>query len=69
MFSGFIEERGRGISTWIRFFGACFLLEGVETCFRDEVLAKWHKSWEEGGRKFKLEWHLDGGGGSCFIQL
>ena len=22
---------------------------------RDEVLARWHKSWEEGERKFKLK--------------
>ena len=31
------------------------LLEGVEFCCRDEVLARWHKPWEKGGRKFKLE--------------
>ena len=31
------------------------LLEGVEFFCRDEVLVRWHKYWEEGGRKFKLE--------------
>ena len=31
------------------------LLERVEIYCRDEVLARWHKPWEEGGRKFKLK--------------
>ncbi|RVW72935.1 Phosphoglucomutase, chloroplastic [Vitis vinifera] len=29
---------------------------------RDEVLARWNKSWEEGGRKFKLERHSNEAG-------
>ncbi|RVW61929.1 hypothetical protein CK203_064914 [Vitis vinifera] len=37
-------------------------LRGVEFFCRDEVLVRWHKYWEEGGRKFKLEreGHLGG---------
>ena len=37
---GFIKERGRGLSAWIRFgdMGLHCLLEGVESCCRDEDL-------------------------------
>ena len=52
---GIIEERGRGLSAWIRFgdLSLCCLLERVETC-RDEGLVMWRKAWE-GRRKFKME--------------
>lgn len=40
---GVIEERGIGFSAWIRFEDLilCCLLEGVETCYRDEDLVRW----------------------------
>ena len=40
---GIIEERGRGLSAWIRFgdLSLCSL-------FRDEGLVRWSKAWEEG---------------------
>ena len=54
---GIIEERGRSLSAWIRFgeLSLRCLLEGVESFCRDEVLVRWCNSWEESGRKFKLE--------------
>ena len=33
----------------------CCLLEGVEACCRGEFAKRFIKSWEDGGRKFKLE--------------
>ena len=53
---GIIEERGRGLSAWIRFrdLSLCCLFERVETCCRDEGLVRWRKAWE-GRRKFKME--------------
>lgn len=49
MLRGIIEERGRGLSAWIRFgdLSLCCLLERVETC-TDEGLVRWSKAWEEG---------------------
>ena len=68
---GIIEERGRGFSSWIRFGDLSFrcLLKGVEFCCRDEVLARWNKSWEEGGRKFKLERHSNEAGRFLFCAV
>ena len=59
---GIIEERGRSLSAWIRFgkLSLRCLLEGVESFCRDEVLVRWCNSWEEGGRKFKLERRSNG---------
>lgn len=56
---GIIEEKGRGLSTWIRFrvLSLHYLLEGVKAYYRGEVVASWNMSWEEGTRKFKLEQH------------
>ncbi|RVW77218.1 hypothetical protein CK203_043332 [Vitis vinifera] len=36
-------------------FSLCCLLEGVEACCRGELVQRFVKSWEDGGRKFKLE--------------
>ena len=54
---GTIVERSRGLTLWIRFVGLslCCLLEGVETCYRGEFAKRFVKSWEDGGRKFRLE--------------
>ena len=54
---GIIMERSRGLTSWIRFKGLslCCLLEGVETWYRGEFAKRFVKSWENGGRKFRLE--------------
>ena len=54
---GVIVERSRGFTLWIRFgsLSLCCLLEGVEACCRGEFAKRFVKSWEDGGRKFKLE--------------
>ena len=41
----------------------------MEFCCRDEVLARWNKSWEEGGRKFKLERHSNEAGRFLFCAV
>lgn len=43
---GIIEEKGRGLSTWIRFreLSLHYLLEGVEAYYKDEVMVSWNKS-------------------------
>ena len=41
----------------------------MEFCCRDEVLARWHKSWEEGGRKLKLERYLNEAGRFLFCAV
>ena len=50
-------ERSRGFTLWIRFgsISLCCLLEIVEACCRDEFAQRFVKSWENRGRKFKLE--------------
>ena len=54
---GIIVERSRGFTSWIRFgsLSLCCLLKGVEACYRGEFAKRFVKSWEDGGRKFKLE--------------
>ena len=53
---GIIVERSRGFTSWIKFgsLSLCCLLEGVEACCRGESAKRFVKSWEDGGRKFKL---------------
>ena len=43
--------------SWIKFgnLSLCCLLEGVEACCRGVIVQGFVKSWEDGGRKFKLE--------------
>ena len=50
-------ERSRGFTLWIKFgsISLSCLLEGVEDCCRGEFAQRFIKSWEDGGRKFKLE--------------
>ena len=59
---GVILERSRGYSSWIRFGVSSFslLLEGVESCCRQEVEGKFAKRWEENGRRFCLEKKANG---------
>ena len=54
---GFIEGRGRGLSTWIRFGDVNLrcLLDGVEFCYREEDLVGRSFEGEEGGTRFKLD--------------
>ncbi|RVW64454.1 hypothetical protein CK203_061721 [Vitis vinifera] len=54
---GIIVERSRGFTSWIRFgsLSLCCLLEGVEACCRGVFLQGFVKSWEDGGRRYKLE--------------
>ena len=54
---GIIVERSRGFTSWIRFGSSslCWLLEGVEASCRGEFAQRFVKSWENGGRKFKLK--------------
>ena len=54
---GIIVERNRGFTSWIRFGSSslCWLLEGVEANCMGEFGQRFVKSWEDGGRKFKLE--------------
>ena len=59
---GVILERSRGYSSWIMFrlSSLSFLLEGVESCYRQEVEGKFAKRWEENGRRFCLEKKTNG---------
>ena len=54
---GIIVEKSRGFTSWIRFgnLNLCCLLEGVEACCRGELVQRFVKSWDDEGRKFKLE--------------
>ncbi|RVW15898.1 hypothetical protein CK203_073126 [Vitis vinifera] len=54
---GVIVERSRGFTSWIRFgsLSLCCLLEGVEACCRGVFMQGHVKSWEDGGRRYKLE--------------
>ena len=54
---GIIVERSKGLTSWIKFgsLSLCCLLEGVEAYCRGEFVQRFVKSWEDGGRKFKLE--------------
>ncbi|RVW31228.1 hypothetical protein CK203_082860 [Vitis vinifera] len=58
---GIILERCKGLSLWIRFGKSSLrcLLEGVEVCYREESFEREVRSWEEEGRKFRLERHTN----------
>ena len=47
--------------SWIKFrnLSLCCLLEGVEACCRGVIVQGFVKSWEDGGKKFKLESHAN----------
>ena len=68
---GIIVEKSRGFTSWIRFgnFSLCCLLEGVEACCRGELVQRFVKSWEDGGRKFKLESRANEAGGFLLCSL
>ena len=61
---GIIMERSRGFTSWIKFGGLslCCLMEGVEACCKGEFAKRFVKSWEDGGRKFRLECHANEAG-------
>ena len=61
---GIIMERSRGFTSWIRFGGLslCCLMEGVEARCKGEFAKRFVKSWEDGGRKFRLECHANEAG-------
>ncbi|RVW42422.1 hypothetical protein CK203_070908 [Vitis vinifera] len=61
---GIIVERSRGFSSWIRFGVSSLrkLLECFEECCREEKKGRLVKVWEEEGRKFRLERHVNGAG-------
>ncbi|RVW92068.1 hypothetical protein CK203_037069 [Vitis vinifera] len=61
---GIIMERSRGFTSWIKFGGLslCCLMEGVEVCCKGEFAKRFVKSWEDGGRKFRLECHANEAG-------
>ena len=61
---GIILERSKGFSSWIRFGekSLCYLLEGVEDWCRGESSSRCLKVWEEGGRKFRLEYRSNEAG-------
>ena len=50
-------KRAEVLLSWIKFgnLSLCCLLEGVEACCRGVIVQGFVKSWEDGGRKFKLE--------------
>ena len=54
---GIIVERSKGYTSWIRFgsISLCCLLEGLEACCRGVLILGHVKSWEDGGRRYKLE--------------
>ena len=58
---GVILESSRGHTLWIRFGESSLrsLLEGVESCCREEE-GKVVKRWEEKGRRLCLETHTNG---------
>ena len=57
--NGFIWERCRGTTSWIRFGEVSLsrLLDGVEAFYRDNGNRRWVLDWEEGGGKYRLERH------------
>lgn len=61
---GIILERSRGLSSWIHLGDLSLgrLLDGVEECCREERARRFVKSWEDEGRKFKLERHVNEAG-------
>ena len=54
---GYIWERSKGISSWIRFGEVSLhcLLDVVEACCREIDIRSWVLGWEERGRKYRLE--------------
>lgn len=67
---GFIEKRGRGLSTWIRFGDVSLrrLLARMESCYKDEDLVGRSSEWEEEGKKSKLECRSNKAGSFYFVQ-
>ena len=62
-----IVERSRGFSSWIRFgkWGLESLLQGVDVWCKQELFGRLVRSWEEEGRKYRLEQRSNEAG--CFL--
>ena len=65
----FIEERKRGVSSWIKMgpVSLGFVVEGLALCIEDTRTGRWVKNWRERGRLFSLL--RDENKGGSFIRL
>ena len=65
----FIEERKRGVSSWVRVGveSLGFLLEGLNHCIKDEKEGRWKRDWKEQGRSYSLLRSANKAG--CFLRL
>ncbi|RVW39230.1 hypothetical protein CK203_112422 [Vitis vinifera] len=64
-----IEERKRGVSSWIKMGpdSLGFVVEGLALCIKDTQTGKWVRNWRERGRTYSLSWDENKGG--SFIWL
>ena len=64
-----IEERKRGVSSWIKMGSDSlgFVVEGLALCIKDTQTGKRVRNWRERGRTYSLSWDENKGG--CFIRL
>ena len=65
----FIEERKRGVSSWIKMgpVSLGFVVEGLALCIEDTRTGRWVRNWRERGRLFSLL--RDENKGGSFIRL
>ncbi|RVW53865.1 hypothetical protein CK203_099673 [Vitis vinifera] len=65
----FIEERKRGVSSWIKMGPESlgFVVEGLALCIEDTRTGRWVRNWRERGRSFSLL--RDENKGGSFIRL
>ena len=65
----FIEERKRGVSSWIKMGPESlgFVVEGLALCIEDKRTGRWVRNWRERGRIFSLL--RDENKGGSFIRL
>ena len=64
-----IEERKRGVSSWIKMGpdSLGFVVEGLALCIKDTRTGKWVRNWRERGKIFSLS--RDENKGGSFIRL
>ena len=65
----FIEERKRGVSSWIKMGPESlgFVVEGLALCIEDKRTGRWVRNWRERGKIFSLL--RDENKGGSFIRL